>query len=95
MNQKTKRLCIDAARELGAIQLENALKTATNPEQMNNQIFTLQVCSQYIIAVCAFNLEKQNGRSGNSYIDEFASEIKKELEWLKTQDMELRTHGEA
>ncbi len=87
-------LLVGCGRELGSVQIDNAIKSAKTPEQMDNQIFTLQIASQHILAVCSFNLEKQNGRAGNLYIDDLCAEIKKELEWLRTQDMELYMQGE-
>lgn len=94
MDPEMRTLLVSAAREIGGNLLENAVVSSESAEQMSNQVFTLQVAAQHMLAVCAFNLEKDAGRHGNYFIDEMAAEIKKELEFLKAEgDLELMSYG--
>lgn len=86
LTEKEKRnLLVRCGRETAESMIESAVTSAENPEQMSNQIFTIQVAAQAILATCAYNMERLYGENGNAVIDLFCKEIKSELEMMKNE----------
>lgn len=74
---------VGAGKEMANNLLRNAHQSAENPQQLAAQVFATQICGCHILALCAFNQEKQAGIDGDTWLDNIVKEIKIDLENIR------------
>lgn len=79
-----RRLIVESGIEIAHHWLKSAVADSKNPEQMENQIQTLEVASKVTLATIAFNLEKQNSTDGDAFLERCLTAMKLELAHLRT-----------
>lgn len=76
-------ILIGAGKEVAQAWLRGAVENSESKKQMINQLFTLQVAAAHVLAMAAFNIEMQEQRSGDDWIDLTGEEIKADLEDIR------------
>lgn len=83
------QLLLDAGREAAVGILQQAVSTATTPEQLNNQLHVLNCLAVHILATNIFNRLKSFDESEASIIMETKELIEDELAAIKAHTDEL------
>ena len=93
MEKSIGEKCLDMGRDFAVKMLQQAVESANNRDQMNNQLHILNCAAIHILATNTYNRIKHNGEDEMTIVMDLKEQINDELFELFKHESEIEVIG--